>query len=363
MTLTLSEARPPVPPGDLILRVAPSFDPEGSEASKQEFDVGAFAHLQRFEQALAGIGRDFRTFDRLLDFGCGCGRFLRHLGSLVPDVELHGVDIDAEMIAWCEANIPYATTITGPHEPPLPYPDAHFDLVINHSVFTHLDERYQDMWLAELRRVTAPGGVLMLTVEGTSSWNRTAVLSLRAGDDVERWRDQLESRGILFLSDDHFVGSTHPDFYHSTVHAPWYVFEHWNSFFEIAAYLPDGSISQDLVVLRRRADDALPPRPITRRLPAAEGAPPPPQASGSGELVKRAAQLVEHWLARRSASSGVASLGGDATALADQQPPLDRERLERELNMLRAGLYEQGNRISVIASELRAEIASLKRES
>jgi ubiquinone/menaquinone biosynthesis C-methylase UbiE len=41
--------------------------------------------------------------------------------------------------------------------PPLPFPDDHFDLVFSSSVFTHIDEHAQDLWLAELRRVTQPG--------------------------------------------------------------------------------------------------------------------------------------------------------------------------------------------------------------
>jgi hypothetical protein len=39
---------------------------------------------------------------------------------------------------------------------------------------------------------------------------------------------------------------------------------------------------------------------------------------------------------------------------------LDPEATKRELNMLRAGLYEQGNRISVLAAELRAELEALR---
>ena len=73
------------------------------------------------------------------------------------------------MIAWCQANISYAQFTVGPHDPPLPYPDHHFDLVINHSVFTHLDERYQDLWLTELQRITSPGAILLLTGEGPST--------------------------------------------------------------------------------------------------------------------------------------------------------------------------------------------------
>ena len=90
----------------------------------------------------------------------------------------------------------------------------------------------------------------------------------RVGEDPESWRAELETRGMVFISDDHFVGSTHPDFYHSAVHAPWYVFEHWTTFFDLAGYLPDGSISQDLLIMRRREDGAPQPRPIGHRGPS-----------------------------------------------------------------------------------------------
>lgn len=261
----------------------------------------------------------------MLDFGCGCGRFIRHFRALSDVVEIHGTDIDPEMIEWNRRNLPFANFTAGPHEPPLPYEDTSFDLVINHSVFTHLDERYQDLWLEELRRVTAPGAVLLLTVEGLRSWNVTYEAGERAGDDVEGWRDELETRGILFISDDQLIGSTHPDFYHSTVHAPWYVFEHWTKYFDLVSYLVDGSQTQDMVILRRRPDDAPQPRPIGRRL------------------------VNEPRSERQMPVEGT-----------DVDPP---ERmyadLSRELKMLRVGLAEQGKRISVLGAELRDEIASL----
>jgi ubiquinone/menaquinone biosynthesis C-methylase UbiE len=72
---------------------------------------------------------------------------------------LHGTDIDKEAIAWCRAHLPYVrVSVNGP-DPPLPYPDRNFDLVFNHSGFTHIDERRQDLWLTELLRVTRTGGL------------------------------------------------------------------------------------------------------------------------------------------------------------------------------------------------------------
>jgi SAM-dependent methyltransferase len=339
MALALADDRPPIPPADMILRVAKTFEADGIEGAQLGFDLGGIEHLRSFERGLAAAGSSFEQSQRMLDFGCGCGRFIRHLGALAGAVEIHGTDIDAEMIDWCAANIPYGQFTVGPHDPPLPYPEHHFDLVINHSVFTHLDERYQDLWLAELQRITRPGGLLLLTVEGASTWSSTLEASTRVGEDTGAWRAELESRGILFISDDSFVGSTHPDFYHSTIHAPWYVFEHWTRFFDIAAYIPDGSDGQDLVVLRRRPDGAQAPLAIGHRAaPQVLAAAPRPSSRIRDRLLQRASRALR-------------------TRIDPESPD---EATKRELNMLRAGLYEQGKRISVLTAEMRKEIEALR---
>jgi hypothetical protein len=249
------------------------------------------------------------------------------------------------MIEWLRANVSYGHYEVAPHEPPLRYPDHHFDLIINCSVFTHLDERLQDLWLSELQRITLPNALLLLTVEGQTTWNRTCEASERVGEDPERWRAELESRGIVFISDDMFVGSTHPDFYHSTVHAPWYVFEHWTRFFDIAAYIPDGAISQDLVVLRRRPDGAPQPRPIGRRV-----------GSEAGPLAGKPS-------AASAARTGLRSMLASLTRRVQPQAALDPQAVKREIDMLRVGLYEQGRRVSVLGAQLRDEINAARQRS
>ena len=55
-----------------------------------------------------------------------------------------------------------------PARAPLPYADGQFDLVYAFSVFTHLTERMQHEWIAEVRRVLAPGGLLLFSTKGDS---------------------------------------------------------------------------------------------------------------------------------------------------------------------------------------------------
>ena len=109
------------------------------------FDAGGLNNLRLFEHAVAavprfrfggevwlddervGVSRSFADFERLLDFGCGCGRMLRHLGELADRVEIHGTDLDAEMIDWLRSNVTYGSYEVASPEPPLPYPEHFFE--------------------------------------------------------------------------------------------------------------------------------------------------------------------------------------------------------------------------------------------
>ena len=216
---------------------------------------------------LSTIGRQLDDFGTILDFGCGCGRILLWLRWLGERSTIHGVDVDARAIRWAGENLPWAQFAVNDHQPPLPFADATFDLVYNHSVFTHLDEEHQDLWLAELRRVTKPGGILVLSVHGEKPLADFEEGSRNAGGDPSPVREEVRRRGIAFVKHDGHVGGPHDAGYHSTFHAPWYVLDHWSSYFNVKAYVLLGSLGfQDFVLLERRPDGV--PGPAgTRPLP------------------------------------------------------------------------------------------------
>jgi len=199
--------------------------------------VGAGAS-QDIQAILMGANRDLSSFAGVLDFGCGCGRVLRYLRGQSPG-RFHGTDIDPEAIAWCRAHLPnLAQWDVNGHAPPLRYEAGAFDLIYAVSVFTHLDEARQFTWLEEMRRVTKPGGLLILTVHGAAYDGKVA----------------MPERGIL-----HKVRKTGmfrpgglPDYYQTTYHTQRYVENEWSRFFTIRDYRERGMNNhQDAVLLSR----------------------------------------------------------------------------------------------------------------
>ena len=234
----------PVPPRDLREMVAGNDDESWFlESGRQSVDD--------LKRALASCGRTLSSFEKVLDFGCGCGRMARWLLD-EPEIELTGIDIEPRMIAWCSEHLSKDRFEVNGWLPPTRFAPDTFDLVASHSVFTHVDERYQDAWLAELSRITRPNGLLVLSFSGAMPFKNlldNTDSSMNAHTMAE-WKAEIESKGILFLTGDTPMGF--PDFYHSTFHAPWYVIEHWQRWFELLAWIPRNNLGfQDVVVMRR----------------------------------------------------------------------------------------------------------------
>jgi SAM-dependent methyltransferase len=193
--------------------------------------------------ALARVGKDLGSFGRILDFGCGCGRTLQWLEHATAGAELHGTDIDPEAIAWCRRAIASAAFSSNGELPPLEYADGYFDFVYAVSVFTHLSEELQLAWLEELRRVLAPGGLLLVTVRGASYASQL--------EPVES--NELSTRGFVFSRMPPYFQQLFPSWYQTATLTEEYVRATWSAYFEVAAHLPralDGC--QDIFVLEKR---------------------------------------------------------------------------------------------------------------
>ncbi len=182
----------PLPPPHLRTKVTGGEDPGW-------FTESGRMSLEDLSRALAAIGHSIDEFNDVLDWGCGCGRILRHLPRPAPPKRIYGFDIDQEAIAWVTENLPWVETSRTDGLPPLPYGDGSFDLIFNHSVMTHLDASYQDAWLGELRRILRPGGIATLTVHGRHAFQLFLdALPPDAPDRVTHAKN-LHSQGIVFV--------------------------------------------------------------------------------------------------------------------------------------------------------------------
>ena len=116
------------------------------------------------------------SYERVLDFGCGCGRMARRLLQMRrPPSQYLGVDLHPGMVEWCRQNLApahpgfefvyhavYSAGLspdpTLPAAAPLPAEAEAFTLIEATSVFTHLVEPQAEYYLDEVRRVIAPDG-------------------------------------------------------------------------------------------------------------------------------------------------------------------------------------------------------------
>lgn len=104
---------------------------------------------------------------KILDWGCGPGRIIRHLPSIVGNnCKFYGTDYNKDSIAWCTGNLNGIDFNNNTLVADLPYPDDFFDAIYGISIFTHLSEKMHFDWNKELLRVLAPGGILFLTMQG-----------------------------------------------------------------------------------------------------------------------------------------------------------------------------------------------------
>jgi SAM-dependent methyltransferase len=222
----------PLPPPSLRSWVAVTDDLDW-------FLAGGKLGVQTLIDILARHGKKLADVENLLDFGCGCGRVLRHLKNN-ESIGLHGTDCNAAAIRWCDENLNFAEFGTNALEPPLRYRSHRFDLVYAFSIFTHLTEPQQTAWIKELGRVTKPEGLLIITVNGDRYIE---------GDPLWRAEQTAYAKGELVVRREDLAGQNACVAFHPET----YVREKLARGFEIVDFLAAGAKGnppQDAYVLR-----------------------------------------------------------------------------------------------------------------
>ena len=192
---------------------------------------------------------------RVLDFGCGAGRTLRHFLAEAESAEIYGCDIDPPSVAWLEANLsPPLRVFRNDELPPLPLEDESLDLVWAISVFTHLADNWAG-WLLELHRLLRAEGLLLATFHGPALSEKWAKTSPNLRPEPIGSADGADRVGMNVLHYGRSWDLGGPAVFHSG----WWLEEHWGRGFEILSLREEGFASpqrkggQGVVVLRKRA--------------------------------------------------------------------------------------------------------------
>ncbi|HEY6145234.1 MAG TPA: methyltransferase domain-containing protein, partial [Solirubrobacterales bacterium] len=155
-----------LPPQEMRLLSAGTAQPD-------RFIASGRTGLEWLRTTLAKHGVSMDDGTDILEFGCGAGRYIRHLSNHSGSVV--AADYNPYLLAWTKANLRFARFAVCGSRPPLSEEDDQFDVVYAVDVFSHLEDSVQVPWFDELARVLRPGGLLVITLHGAS---RTENLSM-----------------------------------------------------------------------------------------------------------------------------------------------------------------------------------------
>lgn len=228
----------PLPPPRLLHRVCGSFSAEdyldsGRKDFKKLSNIFKCLEIRKNQPA------------KILDFGCGSSRTLRHFFELDSAWEYFGTDLDQEAVEWNQTNFHgQANWCANQVTPPTQFRDNNFDVIYAISIFTHLDEQLQRVWLQEFKRILKDDGTLIITVHGKAVWK-----------DKKDWRQKVQSNGMYFMHTHKGIRNLTrtPSHYHTALHCRDYILATWSSIFPNIQYVDAESHNEhDYVILSRR---------------------------------------------------------------------------------------------------------------
>ena len=177
----------------------PGFADEGLQrntvgsAGQQALHEGKLFY-EILKKSMHQCGGSLTAESKILDFGCGWGRYLRYFLKDTLANNLYGVDVDPLMVQTCKQTFPYGNFAQVKPFPPSQFEDNQFNLIFAYSVFSHLSAPAADAWIAEFSRLLAPGGVLVVTTQGRDFVNYCQQIrdGIRATGRIEHpWHDNL----------------------------------------------------------------------------------------------------------------------------------------------------------------------------
>lgn len=129
------------------LRIARHFDQTAHQYAPS---------IQQEDGRVKAILGELKNARRVLDAGCGKGRYANLIKQLYPHIEMHAVDVSDEMLRHVSQNIDTKKASIQS----LPYPNGVFDCVYCVETLEHVPN--PEAAINEMVRVLAPGGRLVI---------------------------------------------------------------------------------------------------------------------------------------------------------------------------------------------------------
>ena len=148
-------------------RLRAVYGRRGSPARETYLDAGQLFMLQGQERAVLRALREQGVARlaplRVLEIGCGSGRWLRQFVQWGADPRnVAGVDVLQDRVERARACCPPAMTIEVANAAALPFADGSFDVVLQSVVLSSVpDAAMRRRVAAEMRRVARPGGLIL----------------------------------------------------------------------------------------------------------------------------------------------------------------------------------------------------------
>lgn len=141
----------------------------GDEWEEEQFYENGNAEIQRLIDEIEDLFPELPR-QSALDFGCGLGRLTFNLAKHFDQVT--GVDISEKMLELAKAN-PRApanvSLLLNTKSDLSQLEDNQFDLSLSLIVLQHMPRKYMKAYLAELIRITKPGGIIVFQVPTLAS--------------------------------------------------------------------------------------------------------------------------------------------------------------------------------------------------
>lgn len=233
-----------VPPQENITRVAGPLDRTNFLLSGATW----FHNLQRLVELY--LHTTTQQLDRMLDWGCGCARILRHFVQTGHD-NVYGCDIDPLNVWWVRESLPGCgqRVINCAVDPPLPYESSSFDVIYGHSVFTHLGPAEEHAWLAELHRILKPGGHAFMTYCGEIGVALTKPAMMSDDTLIARYlADGIIDLGANPAGVD---AVQRPGYYRQIAHTQTHIERSWGQVLDLVGLYHGFAHHQSLAVLRK----------------------------------------------------------------------------------------------------------------